>query len=136
MQPVETAPGFALVSEITGAVKEPDVSWTVPALIEFEGLVAVALRFDQVAVPMMSAPTARTATVAASLRAIPETRRPLRWPERASRGADEFPGAPRPGSSSVAAGAVRSSMRSALGSIEADQLVEDQLYSTVVDAPW
>ena len=55
MQPVETAPGFAFVSDITGAVKEPDVSWTVPALIEFDGLVAVALRFDQVAVPTSSA---------------------------------------------------------------------------------
>jgi hypothetical protein len=79
MQPVETAPGLALPSESTAELPEFDPIWTVPALNEFAGLVAVELRFDQVAALARIAHPARTAIVAATFTPIrPATRSLLR----------------------------------------------------------
>src|ERR1700722_3013441 len=70
MQPVETAPGLALTSESTAELPELDPIWTVPALNEFAGLVAVELRFDHVAALARIAHPARTAIVAATFTVI------------------------------------------------------------------
>jgi hypothetical protein len=93
MQPVLTAPGVAAESDTTGAVNEPDESWIVPVLIEFAGLLAVALRFDHVAVPARSAPAARIVNVAASVSPIPAMRPPIRLRELTGRAPGEALGA-------------------------------------------
>src|SRR5450755_1695603 len=104
MQPVETAPGLALVSDKIADPLELVAIWTVPAVNAFDGLVATALRFDHVAAPASNAQAAITITVAASLLAIVP-------PPRMS-----------------------SSLSLAWSTVA--QLVEDQSYSTVVEAPW
>ena len=63
MQPVDTAPGLAFVSERTAEPPEFDAMTTVPAAKEFDGLVAVALRFDQVAALARTAHPMSTAIV-------------------------------------------------------------------------
>jgi hypothetical protein len=70
MQPVDTDPGLALVSERMAVLPEFDPIATVPAENALEGLVAVALRFDHVAALARSAHRTRTAIVAATLTVI------------------------------------------------------------------
>ena len=70
MQPVDTAPGVALASESTAELPEFDEIRTVPAVNEFAGLVAVALRSDHVATLARTAHPASTAIVAESFTVI------------------------------------------------------------------
>src|ERR1700733_14440159 len=70
MHPVATDPGLPLVSDSAAVLPEFDAITTVPAANEFDGLVAVALRFDQVPVPASAAQAPSPPIVAASLTTI------------------------------------------------------------------
>src|ERR1700679_2426015 len=101
MQPVETSPGLAEEGDSTAELGELELSAPVPVLNEFDGLVAVALRFDHVAVLASSAAAARTATVPASLTKIAARGLRLECPGPPPAAPEEDPGPLWAGSSSV-----------------------------------
>src|ERR1700722_12534839 len=103
MQPVIKTPGVALATA-SDAPPTFEPILTVPAANEFDGLIPVELRFDQVAALAGRAHSASTAAVAASLTAI---RRTCRRFSLRSPATGEAPAALRSGASRVTLNLIR-----------------------------